>query len=121
MDGGLHARACFAAQQCAEKALKGVWHARGEEPWGHSVQKLVMGCRGLDGAPDLERWRRTASALDRFYISTRYPNGLPDLTPEQSYFREDAEAAIRQAEWLLTECRRIYDVLASAGEGLAAR
>ena len=108
MAGELHARACFAAQQCGGKALKGVCHANGEEPWGHSVQKLVMACGALAGTPDLLKWRKAASALDRLYIATRYPNGLPDLTPEQSYFREDAEEAIRQAEWMLGECRQMH-------------
>jgi HEPN domain-containing protein len=31
-----------------------------------------------------------AAALDRFYIPTRYPNGLPDLTPGKYYFQKDA-------------------------------
>jgi hypothetical protein len=98
MDGELNARAC-------------------DEPWGHSVQKLAMDCQALSGSRNLDRWRRTASALDRFYVSTRYPNGLPDLTPEQTYFRDDAEAAIQQAEWLLRECRTLCESIARESGG----
>ncbi len=29
---------------------------------------------------EASRWLRTAD-LDQYYIPTRYPNGLPDLTP----------------------------------------
>ena len=41
----------------------------------------------------------------RFYIPTRYPNGLPDITPEAAFFAEDAESAIRKAERLLETVR----------------
>jgi len=33
--------------------------------------------------------------LDRFYIPTRYPNGLPGGVPAHSYKKEDAIEAIR--------------------------
>ena len=35
--------------------------------------------------------------LDRYYIPTRYPNGLPDLTPGQVYFRRDAEVCLESS------------------------
>ena len=108
IDAGLHARACSAAQQCAEKAVKGLCYAEGGDPWGHSVQKLVTVCTSLATRTDLDTWRRKAGALDRSYTATRYPNGLPDLTPEESYFREDAKAAIAQAERIMKRCREVY-------------
>ena len=111
MAAGLHARACFAAQQCAEKAVKGVWYACGEDPWGHSIQKLIIDCSALRERTDIDVWRERAGGLDRYYIATRYPNGLPDLTPEQSYFRADADDAIVQAEWILDQCRGIHAAL----------
>ncbi|RMH59452.1 MAG: HEPN domain-containing protein [Candidatus Hydrogenedentota bacterium] len=39
--------------------------------------------------------------LDRFYIPTRYPNGLPEGTPHQNYTREDADFALRLAEEIM--------------------
>jgi HEPN domain-containing protein len=97
-EAGYHAHACFSAQQCAEKSVKAAWYRLGTAPWGHSVQKLIgefpMKDR-LEGADDLiER----ARALDRLYVPTRYPNGLPDLTPEQSYTAADSRQAIDFAE-----------------------
>ena len=54
-----------------------------------------------------QEWLTTGAKLDRFYIPTRYPNGLPDLTPEQSFFRHDAEEALEGATWMLQNCRRL--------------
>jgi HEPN domain-containing protein len=31
-EAGLHAHACFAAQQCGEKAVKALWYLLGEDP-----------------------------------------------------------------------------------------
>ena len=96
-DAGMFAHACFLAQQAAEKAAKSLWYAAGEDPWGHSVLKLVGQFPHRDRLPDLADWERRAALLDRFYIPTRYPNGLPDLTPGQSFFAPDAEQAIEVA------------------------
>jgi HEPN domain-containing protein len=35
--------------------------------------------------------------LDRFYIPTRYPNGLPDLTPAEAFTADDAEVCLEYA------------------------
>ncbi len=102
---GLYAHACFIAQQCAEKAVKAMWYATGQEPWGHSIQKLVMQFPKHVFA-DLEIWTERAAALDKFYIPTRYPNGLPDLTPGESYFLRDADQAIEYASLFLDMSRR---------------
>jgi HEPN domain-containing protein len=107
LEAGLYAHACFAAQQAGEKAVKALWYAVGEDPRGHSVQKLVARCPLLEQEPERGAWLETAAALDRFYVPTRYPNGLPDLTPEQSYFRRDAEQAREQALWVVQACRRV--------------
>jgi hypothetical protein len=33
---------------------------------------------------NLRKLGRSGMVLDRFYIPTRYPNGLPDITPDQA-------------------------------------
>jgi len=109
LEAGMYAHACFAAQQCGEKAVKALWYLIGEDPWGHSIQKLLMQFPARQHLPDAERWVEKAASLDKFYIPTRYPNGLPDLTPEQSYFRQDAEQAIALAVDLLTAGRRWFE------------
>ncbi len=88
------AHACFLAQQSGEKALKALWYLHDREPWGSSIQRLVTDFPDASSLPNLEDWIHRAAMLDRYYIPTRYPDGLPDLTPGQSYFKQDADAAI---------------------------
>ena len=40
--------------------------------------------------PGLSELNDNAALLDKYYIPTRYPNGLPDLTPGQVYTKSDA-------------------------------
>ena len=95
-----HAQACFLAQQCAEKAAKAMWFVAGADPWGHSIQALIEEFPGGDRLGDSIALREKAAVLDRFYIPTRYPNGLPDLTPGKTYFAADSAQAIRLADEL---------------------
>jgi HEPN domain-containing protein len=53
----------------------------------------------------LETWIEQAALLDKFYIPTRYPNGLPDLTPGQVYRQADAKRGIEAARLLLAGCK----------------
>ena len=41
-----------------------------------------------------EAARAEAAALDRYYIPTRYPNGLPGGIPADAYTKDDAERAL---------------------------
>ena len=95
-----YAHACFHSQQCGEKAMKALWYLLDSDPWGHSVVKLLQGIRAIDETVynRLEKIEKSALILDRFYIATRYPNGLPDLTPEEAYLEEDAENCIGHAK-----------------------
>lgn len=47
------------------------------------------------------RWLETASILDKFYIPTRYPDGLPDLTPGKSYRKSEAITGLTAAKMIL--------------------
>lgn len=107
---GLYAHACFIAQQCGEKAVKAMWYWVGQDPWGHSIQKLIAQFPEPQHIPEGDDWLQRGALLDKFYIPTRYPNGLPDLTPGQSYFLRDADQAIEQAGFFLEACRRFLDL-----------
>ena len=104
--GGMYAQACFYAQQSAEKAIKALWYLLDADPWGHSVQRLIAEFPQRAEIPDLEAWLDQGALLDQFYIPTRYPNGLPDLTPGQVYMLDDARRALEAAGTLVTACRR---------------
>jgi HEPN domain-containing protein len=101
----MYAQACFYAQQSGEKALKSLWYLVDANPWGHSVQRLVAEFPRRAEIADLEAWTERAALLDKFYIPTRYPNGLPDLTPGQVYRREDARQGIEAASQLIQGCK----------------
>lgn len=101
----MYAHACFNCQQSGEKALKALWFSVDEDPWGHSIQKLVAEFSRQEWLKPIEQWRLYAAFLDKFYIPTRYPNGLPDLTPAQSYTTEDARIAIERTKFLLEQVR----------------
>jgi HEPN domain-containing protein len=93
--------ACFTAHQAAEKAIKAVYYARHGEARGHGVRELLTSL-GLSTAETL---RTQAASLDRFYIPTRYPNGLPAGAPHDYFSQDDANQAIDAAEAILAWCR----------------
>lgn len=97
LEGKRYHIACFLSQQSAEKALKAFLYAKGEEMvWGHSVAELCKRATSLD--KDLEKIRRMAATLDKYYIPTRYPNGLPGGIPSEAFEKRDADRAIEIAE-----------------------
>ena len=106
-EGHKYAQCCFLAQQSAEKAVKALWYLLDAEPWGHSVQRLLEEFPQPELIADLESWVEQAALLDKFYIPTRYPNGLPDLTPGQVYRSRDAEEGLTAAGALLEGALRI--------------
>ncbi len=74
-ENGLHAQACFHAQQVAEKVLKGYLKGQGKQvPRTHSIVDLAR----LAAKEKLPRGlARRLSALDAFYLTTRYPDAVP--------------------------------------------
>jgi HEPN domain-containing protein len=97
-----YSHACFIAQQCAEKAMKALWYALGDDPWGHSIRKLIEEIPDKASRQRLMANLEAGNILDRYYIPTRYPNGLPDLTPGEVYLKKDADLCIRHARSILT-------------------
>lgn len=94
--------ACFAAQQSAEKAVKGLILAKSGEGWGHSVMRLLKDLSQVIMVP--EPLIRSAMRLDRHYIPTRYPNGFDTGAPKEYYTDEDAEQAIKGAQAIYEFC-----------------
>jgi HEPN domain-containing protein len=92
-----HEWACFAAQQAAEKAVKSLHLALGQEAWGHAVARLL---NELPVRPS-EDLIDKAKVLDNFYIPTRYANGHPEGAPFQHYGRIHSDEAIRYAGEIL--------------------
>lgn len=101
--GGYHI-ACFLAQQVGEKALKGFLYASGEElVLGHSVERLCEEAVRYD--PRFREKAQRWSILDGHYITTRYPNSLPDSIPARVYTDDAAKEAVRLARDIVTYVR----------------
>ena len=95
-EGGSHALACFQAQQAGEKSLKAFLFARGERVvLGHSIAELGQLCATHE--PNFKKLVVKVGKLDRFYIPTRYPSGLPGGVPAEVYDESDSDNAIAMA------------------------
>ena len=98
---GRYSKACFFAQQAAEKALKAMLiYKAGVFEITHSVVRLLEVAleHGIEVPGELfER----AEALDSLYIPTRHPNAWPYGPPHIHYDEEDARRAIGDAEAIL--------------------
>ena len=88
---------CFLSHQAAEKILKAYLIYKGfENIWGHSISDLSKECEKLD--KDFTSLRKEISMLDKYYIPTRYPNGLPGGIPAEVFNERDSLEAISLSE-----------------------
>jgi HEPN domain-containing protein len=92
-----HEWACFAAQQSAEKAVKGLHLFLGQEAWGHVIARLLMELPVKIPNDLVDK----AKVLDNFYIPTRYANGHPDGPPFEHYGALQSKEAIGYAGEIL--------------------
>lgn len=94
---GMHDWACFGAQQAAEKAVKALHLAFGQEAWGHTVAKLLFELPVAVPGELVDR----ARVLDNFYVPTRYPNGHPEGAPFEHYGPLQSQEALGHARAIL--------------------
>lgn len=91
-EGVFFDKGCFLSQQAGEKVIKACLYATGKRRViGHSLYEMVNDLVAID-----EKFNQvfdSAKRLDRFYITTRYPNGLPGGSPYQVFFLADLQAA----------------------------
>ena len=108
-----YAHACFHSQQAAEKAIKAVFYYIDCEPWGHSIVKLIDSLSDVSDElfNTFSAVRTTAVKLDRFYIPTRYPNGLPGTVPSEAFTKEDASEALLSAQNIIDRVMSIINHL----------
>ncbi len=102
--------ACFISQQAAEKAVKAIHIRNGDEVERvHSISSLIKGDmkRSLAGIDQLSRLLASAMELDRHYVPTRYPNGVPYGKPFEFYDEQTARKCVDCARKLIEACREI--------------
>lgn len=93
---------CFMSQQASEKALKAFCYAQGERDIvGHALLALVRRCARYDAS--FRQLEAACKKLDKYYIISRYPNGLPGLIPAEYFDEDEATKAIDQANSILAQ------------------
>ena len=102
---GIYNQACFHAQQCVEKALKGALeHHQGRAPPRiHAIADLL---RLLPAEWFAEVRADLVEKMDDYYLPTRYPDALPGTLPEDLPGNAEAEEAVALARIVLEEVRR---------------
>ena len=91
--------ACFASHQAAEKAVKALHLANGQEAWGHVIARLL---RELPRAITVTEERiDKAHVLDSYYVAARYPNGHAEGAPFENIGKLQAEEAVRYASEII--------------------
>jgi HEPN domain-containing protein len=90
-----HEWACFAAQQAAENAVKGLHLHLGQEAWGYVVARLLTELPpNVELPPELVE---QAKVLDNAYIPSRYPNSHPEGPPFEHYGPLQSKEALAYA------------------------
>ncbi|RJQ80689.1 MAG: HEPN domain-containing protein [Desulfobacteraceae bacterium] len=101
-------KGCFIAQQAGEKACKACLYAIGRRRiLGHSIYELSQALSEQDGR--FAALLDDAKQLDRFYIPTRYPNGIPGGSPFQVFDHQDLKNASDSLERIMTTCRNFLN------------
>ncbi len=110
---GFWSGACFQSEQTAQMALKAFLFKLGRRSVTiHSVRELAQTCSQEDDG--FTPFVDYGGVLDRYYLSTRYPDALPaPAIPFQSFTRRDGEQAVGFAEEIVRFVQA--KVLADAG------
>lgn len=99
-----YSQICFVCQQASEKALKGLLFAQGVDVVKtHSVRLLAQKLH-ING-----EILEAAQVLDLYYISARYPDGLPFGAPYQSFSKKQAVDAITYADKVIQKVVALYE------------
>jgi HEPN domain-containing protein len=103
LQGEYFSQVCFISQQIGEKAIKGMAYFQGADlVKSHSIVLIAKELK-LNG--EIEKAGRI---LDMYYMSSRYPDALPDQISPADYFSKDqAEEAIQNAEIILNKIEKL--------------
>ncbi len=108
-EGKFYAHACFLSQQAAEKALKAYLYSIGKRKIiTHSTYTLARECAQENNV--FNSILSICAELDKHYIPSRYPNGLPDSTPSEVYLKQDAEVSINNSQKILDFISKLVNI-----------
>ena len=102
---GLWSEVCFKAEQAAQTALKAFLYSTGRRAvYVHAVQELASQCAKEDAG--FEQFVAYGRTLDKYYLSTRYPDVLPEpAIPFQSFTEQEASQSLAFATEIVESAR----------------
>ena len=105
LSGKSFSYACFFAEQAAQKSLKGYLIAQGARFVNiHAIGELLKEAAKNDSK--FSTLIPSGQKLDRYYLSSRYPDALPDpAIPAESYGEDEAQEAVDIAKKIFAEVR----------------
>jgi HEPN domain-containing protein len=107
-EGVFFDKGCFISQQAGEKILKACLYVTGKRfVLGHSLLEMLLELEKKDSI--FRDIRNEAKRLDRFYIPTRYPNGLPGGSPFQVYSANDLIEASKDLKKIFEISKRFLE------------
>jgi len=108
-EGKFYAQACFFSQQAAEKALKAYLFSIGKRKIiTHSTYSLAKECAQENNI--FNSIFSICVKLDKNYIPSRYPNGLPDSTPSEFFIKQDAQVSIDQSVKIIEIVSKLIEI-----------
>lgn len=101
------AEACFYAEQSAQKSLKG--YLIGEKQVRiviHAITELLK--KATQYNAQFAQLMDKGKTLDKYYLTSRYPDALPDssITPSEAYTKSEAEEALAIAQEIFNRCEK---------------
>jgi len=112
---GRWAKVCFNCQQCVELALKAALNTLGLERKGRDLSELLGELVEYRG--EFERFQDEVRILDQYYIATRYANAFYSGSAAEHYTKTQAEQALRYAEEMFQELKKLVAERAAPRRG----
>jgi HEPN domain-containing protein len=100
---GHHEWAAFAAQQCAEKAVKALIQSLHGAVRGHSISEMLRQLPAAVVAPVM--LLTGAQDLDKVYVTSRYPNGFASGAPSDHFSEKNSRELLGYAREIYEFCR----------------
>lgn len=106
-DAGAYNLTCFLAEQTAQKSLKAVLYFDGARFITiHSVAELIK--EVSKNHPEFLELKNRGAILDQYYLSTRYPDAVPEpAVPAELFGEKQAKEAIEIAKKIFNTCEAV--------------
>jgi len=89
---------CFLSQQTAEFSLKALCEYLNIICWGHELLNILTILENKGNIQFPNKIKTACYVLNKYYISTRYPNAFSSGTPANLFSEFESEQAINFAE-----------------------